>query len=71
MNKKLKFGDFSKNFCRRVLCQARGLSKDHNARNAFIDIPSNSPHGLLLVCSHPECAGSHRRFRYCKGMSSH
>jgi len=65
--------DFSKKYHwklnQRVLCQARGLSTNHNAMTAFIDIPPNSPHGLLLVCSHPECARSQRRFRYCRGMT--
>jgi hypothetical protein len=56
---------------RRVLCQARGLSQDHNASTAFIDIPVGAPHGLLLVCSHVECANSHRRFRYCRGTLLH
>jgi hypothetical protein len=34
---------------RQVLCQARGLSCDHNANTALIDIPENAPHGLLLL----------------------
>jgi hypothetical protein len=55
---------------RRVLCQARGLSQDHNASTAFFDIPNDAPHGLLLVCSHSECANSQRRFRYCRGKLS-
>jgi hypothetical protein len=52
---------------RRVICRARGLSQDHNATTAFIDIPIGAPHGLLLVCSHMECAKSQRRFSYCSG----
>ena len=60
-----------KSLKRRVLCQARGLSQDHNANTAFIDIPVDAPHGLLLVCSHAECVKSHRRFRYCRGRLIH
>jgi hypothetical protein len=49
----------------RVPCKARGVKNDHNARNAYIEIPANPSHGLLLVCSHAECVSSGRRFRYC------
>jgi hypothetical protein len=51
---------------RQVICQARGLSQSHNANTAVIEIPDNAPHGLLLTCSNAECAGSQRKFRYCK-----
>ena len=53
---------------RRVVCNARGLSKDHNCDTAFFEIPHNAPHGLLLICSHQECIRAGVRFRYCKGM---
>jgi hypothetical protein len=52
---------------RRVTCKARGLSKAHKAENAFIEIPDDAPHGLIVSCSHPECGGSGRKFRFCKG----
>ena len=52
---------------RRITCKARGLSNDHNSDNAYLEIASDDPHGMLLSCSHPECADSGRRFRYCKG----
>jgi hypothetical protein len=53
---------------RRVVCNARGLSKDHNCDTAFFEIPPDAPHGLLLICSHQECIRAGVRFRYCKGM---
>lgn len=53
--------------CRRVVCRARGLSRAHKDGNAFIEIPNDAPHGLIVVCSHPECGGSGRKFRFCKG----
>jgi hypothetical protein len=49
----------------RIPCRARGLSKDHTTDSAFFKVPVDAPHGLLLSCSHPECADSGRRFRYC------
>ena len=53
---------------RRIQCKARGLSNNHNSDNAYFEIPADAPHGLLVSCSHPECAGSGRRgFRYCQG----
>ena len=53
---------------RRIKCKARGLSNNHNSDNAYFKIAANAPHGLLVSCSHPECAGSGRRgFRYCQG----
>mmetsp|Transcript_40929 Transcript_40929/g.57574 ORF Transcript_40929/g.57574 Transcript_40929/m.57574 type:complete len:284 (+) Transcript_40929:251-1102(+) len=51
----------------RIPCKARGVtdtSVPHTARNAYIDIPSNAVHGMMLICSHDVCAKS-RRFRYC------
>jgi hypothetical protein len=56
-----------RNVRRRVVCSARGLSKDHNCDTAFFEIPSDAPHGLLLICSHPKCISAGVRFRYCKG----
>jgi hypothetical protein len=50
-----------------VPCQARGLSQDHNANTALIEIPDDAPHGLQLVCSHAECVNSKRSFKYCRG----
>lgn len=50
---------------RRVPCKARGVHGDHNIRTAYFDIPVNAEHGTLLICSHPGCSGSGRRFRYC------
>lgn len=49
----------------RVPCKARGVSQDHTAQNAFIDIPRDAPHGLILACSNEICYNSGRRFRYC------
>ena len=51
----------------RISCKARGLSNRHNDDNAYLEIPIDAPHGLPLSCSYPECAGSGRRFRYCRG----
>lgn len=53
--------------CRRVPCKARGLSINHNQETAFLEIPENATHGMLLCCSHPDCARSGRRFRFCTG----
>lgn len=53
---------------RRIPCKARGiLSASHNSNTAFFDIPLDASHGMLLSCSHPECSGSGRRFRWCNG----
>ena len=49
----------------RVPCKARGLPSDHNHRTAYIEIPVNAPHGMILMCSHTMCAGTGRKFRYC------
>ena len=49
----------------RVPCKARGVSNDHNAQNAYIDIPRDAPHGLILRCSNELCVSSGRQFRYC------
>lgn len=50
----------------RIPCKARGMSKKHNSDTAFIDVPIDAPHGLLLCCSNRECVSSGRKFRYCK-----
>jgi hypothetical protein len=54
---------------RRIRCQARLLSMadDHNAENAYFEIHPDTPHGMIMSCSHPKCAASGRRFRYCRG----
>ena len=49
----------------RVPCKARGISENHTAWNAYIDIPVTAVHGDELVCSNELCASSGRRFRYC------
>jgi hypothetical protein len=62
----------SKRICRerfRIPCRARCLSHEHNRETAYIEIPRNAPHGMLLQCSHKECSNSGRRFRYCYGKS--
>ncbi len=52
----------------RIPCKARLMTKSHNSSNAFFEIPSGAPHGLLLSCSHLECAASTARgFRFCQG----
>lgn len=50
---------------RRFPCKARGITDYHNARTAYIDIPANAAHGMLLICSHRSCSSSGRKFRYC------
>lgn len=50
----------------RIPCKARGMSNKHNSITAFMDIPVDAPHGLLLSCSSSECVQSGRKFRYCK-----
>jgi hypothetical protein len=65
--KRMCNNDISSPGFRRVTCKARGLSKAHKAENAFIEIPDDAPHGLIVSCSHPECGGSGRKFRFCKG----
>lgn len=49
----------------RFPCKARGVPDNHNANNAYIDVPSNASHGAVVLCSHPICAASGRKFRYC------
>lgn len=49
----------------RVPCKARGVENDHNASNAYISVPADPSHGLILLCSHAECVNSGRKFRYC------
>jgi hypothetical protein len=55
---------------RRIPCKARGMSKKHNSDTAFLDVPADAPHGLLLSCSLPECGESGRKFRYCSICAS-
>lgn len=52
---------------RRLPCKARGMGDSHTSATAFFDIPAGLQHGAVLACSHPACAGSGRRFRYCQG----
>eukprot|EP00521_Asterionellopsis_glacialis_P010043 CAMPEP_0195288914 /NCGR_PEP_ID=MMETSP0707-20130614/5392_1 /TAXON_ID=33640 /ORGANISM="Asterionellopsis glacialis, Strain CCMP134" /LENGTH=387 /DNA_ID=CAMNT_0040348843 /DNA_START=257 /DNA_END=1420 /DNA_ORIENTATION=+ len=54
---------------RRLPCKARNVPEDHNVITAYFDIPADIEHGALLICSHPECARSGRRFRYCASCS--
>eukprot|EP00980_Cylindrotheca_fusiformis_P008015 scaffold1706_cov116-Cylindrotheca_fusiformis.AAC.18 len=49
----------------RVPCQARGMSTDHNALTAYLEIPTDATHGLHLMCSHPTCRSFGVKFRYC------
>mmetsp|Transcript_55065 Transcript_55065/g.81949 ORF Transcript_55065/g.81949 Transcript_55065/m.81949 type:complete len:264 (-) Transcript_55065:19-810(-) len=51
---------------RRMLCKARSVPENHNAETAYFDIPPDIEHGCTLICSHPQCAASGRRFRFCK-----
>lgn len=56
---------FQKATCTRVPCHARGMSTDHNALTAFLEIPNDAVHGLHLLCSHPTCRAVGVKFRYC------
>jgi len=49
----------------RFPCKARGVPGNHNAQNAYIDVPPNTPHGTIVICSHPVCLSSGRKFKYC------
>jgi len=49
----------------RFPCKARGVPDNHNARNAYIDVPPDAGHGAIVICSHPVCSASGRKFRYC------
>jgi len=49
----------------RFPCKARGVPDNHNARTAYIDVPSDASHGTIVICSHPVCVSSGRKFRYC------
>ena len=52
--------------CTRVPCRARNMPPDHDEETAYLEIPTNAPHGMLLGCSHPACGGyGRKRFRYC------
>jgi hypothetical protein len=48
----------------RFPCKARGVD-NHNARTAYIDVPPSAGHGSIVICSHPLCASSGRKFRFC------
>jgi len=49
----------------RFPCKARGVPDNHNARTAYIDVPPDASHGTIVICSHPVCVSSGRKFRYC------
>lgn len=49
----------------RFPCKARGVLNDHNSRTAYITVSTNANHGTTLVCTHPVCAKSGRKFRWC------
>lgn len=49
----------------RFPCKARGVLDNHNARTAYIDVPADASHGTIVICSHPSCKSSGRKFRYC------
>ena len=55
----------NKTTTQRIACKARGLPDSHNADTAYFLVPPNAKHGLLLQCSHPVCAASKRKFRFC------
>ena len=57
------------NGARRIPCKARGMGETHTQATAYFDIPINLQHGAIMMCSHPACSGSGRRFRYCKGKA--
>ena len=50
---------------RHYACRARGVPNHTVARNAYVVVPSSVQHGDILVCSHPVCASSGRKFRWC------
>eukprot|EP00562_Extubocellulus_spinifer_P001300 CAMPEP_0178472386 /NCGR_PEP_ID=MMETSP0696-20121128/1543_1 /TAXON_ID=265572 /ORGANISM="Extubocellulus spinifer, Strain CCMP396" /LENGTH=773 /DNA_ID=CAMNT_0020099573 /DNA_START=488 /DNA_END=2809 /DNA_ORIENTATION=- len=50
---------------RRMPCKARSVPDGHTAETAYLTIPPNAQHGLVLACSHPECRQSGKRFRFC------
>ena len=49
----------------RFPCKARNMPQDHDDDTAYIDVPHDAYHGMMLDCSHPACAARKRRFRYC------
>jgi len=53
-------------FVQRIPCKARGMGASHTPQTAYFEIRLGAiRHGDTLVCSHPTCSGSGRRFRYC------
>lgn len=50
---------------RRYPCKARNVGETHTSSTAYIELPPDATHGLQLYCSHPECSGSGRAFRWC------
>lgn len=49
----------------RFPCKARGVMENHTPSTAYVDVPPRAEHGTILLCSHPVCAASGRKFRYC------
>jgi hypothetical protein len=50
---------------KRFPCKARNVGESHTSKSAYIELPPDATHGLQLFCSHSECAGSGRAFRWC------
>lgn len=50
---------------RRMPCRARSVPVGHTPQTAYLSIPPDAPHGMVLMCSHPHCAASGKRFRFC------
>jgi len=50
---------------RRFPCKARNMPPSHREGSAFIEVPENATHGLLLACSHPACSGNGAKKRFC------
>jgi hypothetical protein len=50
---------------KRFPCKARNVCESHTSKSAYIELPPDAIHGLQLFCSHPECSGTGRAFRWC------
>ena len=50
---------------RRFPCKARNMPPSHRDGAAYIEVPPNATHGMLLACSHPACSGNGARKRFC------
>ena len=51
---------------KRFPCRARNVCGSHTPETAYIELPHDATHGLHLYCSHPQCKGSKRAFRWCE-----